>query len=218
MLKQDINYNDFEDQPRTTTAYFNLTKAEVAEMELSETNLDADGKPVEGNGMIERLTAVTKSGNGKKIMETFKWFISKSYGIRSEDGEAFMKSEEISERFLASAAYSEFFMSLITDPDAAADFVNNIFPKELVDAAAKKQAETRTDGRPALQDHLPKKPVEPKLVESPKNSLEELRVVQPTPATDTTPPQPAPGQYARMEDDPEYQQYLRDREAAKHQQ
>ena len=36
MLKKEITYIDFDGNNRTEVFYFNLTKAEVAEMELSE--------------------------------------------------------------------------------------------------------------------------------------------------------------------------------------
>ena len=36
MLKKTITYTDFDDNERTEDFYFHLSKAEIAEMELSE--------------------------------------------------------------------------------------------------------------------------------------------------------------------------------------
>lgn len=130
MLKKTIKYQDFNGDVVTEDFYFNLTKAEVAEMEVSRTTLDPDGKT--SGGMQKLLQDVVSSGSGARIMEIFKMLISKSYGRKSEDGKRFIKSEDISEEFMQTAAYSEFFMELITDPDAAANFVREMMPADLV--------------------------------------------------------------------------------------
>lgn len=129
MLKKTIKYTDFNGNEATDEVYFNLTKAEVAEMELSSSTLNADGTTT--GGMQQMLTSVVESGSGKQIIAVFKEILSKSYGIRSEDGKRFIKSPELFEEFSQTAAYSEFFMGLITDADAAANFVKAVMPAEI---------------------------------------------------------------------------------------
>lgn len=129
MLKKTIKYTDFNGNEVSEDFYFNLTKAEVAEMELSATHLDADGKA--SGGMQEMLQSVVNSGSGKRIIEVFKEILSKSYGVRSEDGKRFIKSDQLFEEFTQTAAYSEFFMELITEADSAADFIKGVMPAEL---------------------------------------------------------------------------------------
>ena len=129
MLKKTIKYTDFNGNEVTEDFYFNLTKAEVAEMELGASRLDADGN-VKG-GMQDLLAEIVASGSGQRIMDTFKEILARSYGIRSEDGKRFIKSKELFEEFTQSAAYSEFFMELITDADAASSFIKAVMPADL---------------------------------------------------------------------------------------
>jgi len=129
MLKKSIKYTDFNGQEVTEDFYFNLTKAEVAEMEVSASTLDSKGQ-VSG-GMQKLLSDVISSGSGQRIIDVFKEIITKSYGHKSEDGKRFIKSPEISNEFLQTAAYSEFFVELLTDPEAAANFVKAVMPVEI---------------------------------------------------------------------------------------
>lgn len=120
MLKKTIKYVDYNGVERTEDFYFNLSKAEVAEMELS-----ADG----GYGaMIENIV---NSKDNKQILATFKELILKAYGEKSPDGKRFIKNKEVSEAFSQTEAYSELFMELALDEKAASDFVNGILPKNL---------------------------------------------------------------------------------------
>lgn len=129
MLKKTIKYTDFNGNEVTEDFYFNLTKAEVAEMELGASRLDADGN-IKG-GMQDLLSEIVASGSGQRIMDTFKEILARSYGVRSEDGKRFIKSKELFEEFTQSAAYSEFFMELITDADAASSFIKAVMPADL---------------------------------------------------------------------------------------
>lgn len=117
MLKKTITYTDYDGNTRTEDFYFNLNKAEIAEMELS-TN----------GGMEKMLTQIVNSQDGKRIMEVFKGIILKAYGVKTADGKRFEKSEEISKAFEQTEAYSELFMELVTDAEKAASFINGIVP------------------------------------------------------------------------------------------
>ncbi len=121
MLKKTITYEDFDGNKRTEDFYFNLSKAEVLEMEMGVTG-----------GMTQMLNKIVAAQDGKRIIETFKEIILKAYGEKSPDGKRFIKSEEIATAFSQTEAYSQLFMELATDADAAAKFVNGIVP---VDAA-----------------------------------------------------------------------------------
>lgn len=117
MLKKDITYTDYNGNTVTESFYFHLNKAEIAEKELN----------TEG-GYAAMLERIGKSKNGADIMRTFKEFILMSYGIKSEDGKHFRKSQEIRDDFEHSEAYSELFMELCTDAQAAVNFLSGIFP------------------------------------------------------------------------------------------
>ena len=120
MLKKIITYTDYNGVERTEPFYFNLSKAELMEMELGVTG-----------GMTEMLNKIINAKDGPSLMKTFKEMIMKSYGIKSVDGKRLIKSEELSIAFTQTEAYSVLFMELITDDKAAADFVNGIIPNEI---------------------------------------------------------------------------------------
>lgn len=119
MLKKTITYKDFDGNERTEDFYFNLTKAEVMEMELGVTG-----------GMTQMLQKIIEKQDSKQIIEIFKEIILKSYGEKSPDGKRFVKNQELRDAFEQTNAYSELFMELATNADAATAFVNGILPKE----------------------------------------------------------------------------------------
>lgn len=120
MLKKTVTYVDYNGVERTEDFYFNLSKAEVTEMELS----------VEG-GFSKMLEEVVKSNDNARIIELFKEMVLKAYGEKSADGRRFVKSKELAEAFSQTEAYSEIFMELALDEKAAAAFVNGIMPANL---------------------------------------------------------------------------------------
>ena len=120
MLKKTVTYVDYNGVERTEDFYFNLSKAEVAEMEMS----------VEG-GFSKMLEEIVASKDNVKIVSLFKQMVLKAYGEKSADGRRFMKSEEISKAFSETEAYSEIFMSLALNESEAAAFVNGIMPANI---------------------------------------------------------------------------------------
>jgi hypothetical protein len=120
MLKKTITYNDFDGNQRTEDFYFNLTKAEVLEMEMGETG-----------GLEKLLRKIVAEQDSKRIIGFFKEFILKAYGEKSPDGKHFVKSEALSTSFTQTEAYSQLFMLLATDAKAASDFVNSVIPQDM---------------------------------------------------------------------------------------
>ena len=127
MLKKTVLYTDYNENEREEDLYFNLSKAEIMEMELS----------ISG-GLAEMIQNVVKAQDGPSIMKIFKDIILKSYGEKSPDGKRFIKSEELSTAFSQTEAYSVLFMELVTDANAAAEFINGIIPADVAKEAAKK--------------------------------------------------------------------------------
>ena len=126
MLKKEITYTDYNGTQRTETFHFNLSKAEIMEMELGTTG-----------GYTELVQKIIEAQDTASLIKIFKDLILKSYGEKSLDGRRFIKSEEISAGFAQTEAYSELFMELATDDKAAADFVNGIIPADVAAEAAK---------------------------------------------------------------------------------
>ena len=117
MLKKTITYTDFNGVERTEDFYFNLTEAEIMEMQLT----------VEG-GFGETIDRIVKAKNVPEITKIFKDLILKSYGEKSADGKRFVKTDEIRQGFAQTEAYSVLFMELAQNADAASDFINGIVP------------------------------------------------------------------------------------------
>ena len=126
MLKKTITYTDFNDEEATEDYYFHLSKAEIVKLELSEKD-----------GLSEKLQKIIDSKDGKGIVAEFENIILTAYGKRSEDGRRFIKNQELRDEFASSEAYSTLLFELVTDTDAAVEFVNGIIPAGLTEEMAK---------------------------------------------------------------------------------
>lgn len=120
MLKKTITYTNFNGEEIKEDFYFHLSKAEIMEMQLEEKG-----------GFAERIQKIVDAKNVPEIIKVFKELILKAYGVKSEDGKRFIKSKELSEEFSQTQAYSDLFMELATDAEAASAFINGIIPAEL---------------------------------------------------------------------------------------
>ena len=124
MLKKTITYVDYNGAERTEDFYFNLSKAEVMEMELSTTG-----------GLAEMIQRIVAAKDAPAIIKIFKDLVLKAYGEKSPDGKRFMKVDSngtpLYIAFSQTEAYSQLFMELATDADAAAAFVNGIIPADM---------------------------------------------------------------------------------------
>ena len=118
MIKETVKYIDYNGVEREDTLYFHFNKAEIAMMQMS----------VEG-GMSERIQKIIDAKDQQEIIKLFKKLVLDSYGIKSEDGKRFEKSEQLRTEFEQSEAYSELFMTLATNTDEARKFVNGILPQ-----------------------------------------------------------------------------------------
>lgn len=119
MLKKKITYTDYNGNERTEDHYFNLSKSEVMEMEMSITG-----------GLAEKITNIIAAQDAPSIIKIFKELVLKSYGEKSPDGKRFIKNDELSTAFSQTEAYSNLFMELATNADAAAAFINGIVPTQ----------------------------------------------------------------------------------------
>lgn len=117
MIKKTITYTDYNGTERTEDHYFNLTEAELMEMEMSTTG-----------GLAEMIQRIVAAQDTPAIIKIFKDLVLKAYGQKSPDGRRFIKNDELREEFSQTEAYSKLFMELATNADAAAKFVNGIMP------------------------------------------------------------------------------------------
>lgn len=128
MLKKTIEWTDYDGNERKEDFYFNLTKAEITELNLGQKG-----------GLEKLINNIVAAQDTAKIVEIFKDIIYKSYGVKSDDGRRFIKTPEVKQEFIETEAYSILFMELATDADAAAKFINGIVPQDLAEEAAKQE-------------------------------------------------------------------------------
>lgn len=126
MLKQTITYIDYNDEERTEDFFFNLSKAELAEMELTTPG-----------GLAAYIEKIINTKDTPELIKIFKKLVLDAYGIKSDDGRRFIKSPEIAKAFSETEAYSNFFMDLATNSDMASMFINSIIPKSMAEEVAK---------------------------------------------------------------------------------
>jgi hypothetical protein len=126
LLKKTITYENFNEETVSEDFFFHLSKAELIELEMSH-----DG------GLSASLQRIVELEDKKAVIAEFKNIILSSYGKKSEDGRRFIKNQALREEFESSEAYSTLFMELVTDTDAAVEFINGIIPKGMVEEAAR---------------------------------------------------------------------------------
>lgn len=121
MLKKEIEFTDLEGKPKVNDFYFNLSKTEVMEMEVS----------LEG-GFSGHLTRIAKAEDPKEIFALIKKIVLASYGEKDPGGLKFLKKDKdgkpLCDGFEQTFAYDELMMLLTTDAQRAADFVNGVMP------------------------------------------------------------------------------------------
>ncbi len=138
MLKKSIKYVDYNGETQTDECYFNLSKSELMEIQVSEKG-----------GFENYLTALIEEKDQKKIYNLFKEIVLMSYGQKSSDGRTFIKKKMVDgqmirlrDEFEQTEAFSELMMELLTGGDTAiADFINKLIPKELAEEVAKQAAQ-----------------------------------------------------------------------------
>lgn len=120
MIKKTVTYKDYNDVERTEDFYFNFSKAELMEMELSTVG-----------GFSERVKQIIDAKDQPSLIRLIKDFVLDAHGVKSADGKRFMKNEEIRTAFVENPAYSIIFMELATNADEAAKFVNGVAPADM---------------------------------------------------------------------------------------
>ena len=128
MYAKTIKYEDYNGNTREETFYFNLSKAELIDLEWRTPG-----------GLENYMKNIMARMDGQALADTFKMLIEKSYGVKDPEGRRFIKNEQVLKNFTETEAYVELYVQLATDDKAAAEFVNGIFPKEAVEAAKKQK-------------------------------------------------------------------------------
>lgn len=123
MIVYTETYTDYNGNQRTEEFRFHFNQAELMEMELS----------TEG-GFSARVNRIINANSHPELLQVMKTFVLDAYGVKSEDGRRFQKTDEIRQEFLESPVYSRIFMRLTTGPNAAdeaAKFINGVTPDDM---------------------------------------------------------------------------------------
>lgn len=125
MFRKTIEYTDYNGNKRKEDFYFNLTKAELAMLEMSESG-----------GITQKIDRLTQTQDSVEIAKLFQEIIRKSYGQKSPDGRRFIKSKELADEFEQTEAYSELVIWLF-NAENAAEFIKGTLPADLAEAVNK---------------------------------------------------------------------------------
>lgn len=129
MLKKQVTFRDNDNNEKTTTLYFNLTRFEWLELETYTKG-----------GLIENLQMAIETGNAKKTIDILKKIILRAYGEKDTETGDFEKSDEIAIKFSKTDAFSELFYELAYNEEASKAFFLGLIPGEFREEAAKKMA------------------------------------------------------------------------------
>lgn len=117
MIKKTVTYIDYKGEERTETYHFNLNRVEVLDMQMTTIG-----------GYTEKLQALIDAKNTTELYKLFKDLVLRSYGVISEDGKRFEKTDKLREEFEQTEAYVTIYMELATNTDKAIEFINGITP------------------------------------------------------------------------------------------
>ena len=129
MHSETVIYTDYNGVERKETFFFNLTKAELLEMEMGIVG-----------GFNAKVQRAIDAQDRPTLIATFKDLLLQSVGVKSADGRRFIKNDEVRNDFKETEAYSILFMQYATDADAASKFINGIVPADLAQEANKEIA------------------------------------------------------------------------------
>lgn len=123
MLKKTIEFKNLDGETISRDFYFNLTLPEITEMQHSMKE-----------GLSEYWMDIVNRKDAGALLAAYKDFVSRAYGVRDADGITFLKSEEISRRFLQSDAYTQLFLECFganASDDAFTTFMRGVIPDEV---------------------------------------------------------------------------------------
>lgn len=120
MYKKELTFKDYDGKQRTETLLFHLNEVELVDIEV-------DKGP---KGMLGYLENIQKTENTAEAVRFIKDLLRKSYGIKSDDGRQFIKSDAIWDDFSQTAAYPAMFALLVQSEVELEAFITGLPPAE----------------------------------------------------------------------------------------
>lgn len=117
MLKKTIKYVDYNGNEREEDCYFNLTRTEMLQLDLTS------------EGSFQDLThKIIQTQDKGALWHLFKEIVLTSYGEKSLDGKKFLKSKERSDEFACTPMFDELMVELCSGEAAVNAFIDGIVP------------------------------------------------------------------------------------------
>lgn len=129
MIQRTFTYKDYDGNECTESFCFQLTKAEIVEMQVRDN----------GN-FIDNLKDLMQKRDIERLYHFFRELVLDSVGVRSGNNR-FVKNSEIREDFKYSIPYSELMVELMTDENKIAEFARGITPFDLSEEDMEKAKE-----------------------------------------------------------------------------
>lgn len=119
MFKYDLNYTDFLGNEKTEVLRFNLSQTEVTKLVENDKIFS-----------VEFLAYVADGKDPLTMYNVVQKIILEAYGILSDDGKYFRKSEQIKKDFEQSVMYDKFIEDMFgsNDNQKFVNFLVGIFP------------------------------------------------------------------------------------------
>ena len=125
MYKEKLTYKNFNDDEVTEVLRFNLSEIELLDL--------AKDDPTFSQAYMRSLI---ENEDSFEMFRFIRKILALSYGVLSENGNEFMKSPEIMDRFLHSAAYDALITKIASsqDIDILKNMLTGIFPPKFTEA------------------------------------------------------------------------------------
>lgn len=134
MVRKNITYVDFDGQERTDAFYFNLSEAELMDIELDY-----------GGNMSAAMNTMLERHDVKGVLGVIAKMIRKAYGEKTADGKRFMKNQELTDSFVTTEAYSTLLIELLNDENELEKFMAAVMPSKMREEVEKKLEERRAN-------------------------------------------------------------------------
>lgn len=137
MFTKEYKYPNFLGDEVTDKFRFNISEFEMLDLVRDDPDFS-----------VARLSALVKEPDAAKMIDIIRKLLVVSYGVLSEDGKHFRKSDEIATEFVQSAAYNAILNEFLTseDPKLLTDFMYGVFPAKFQSELKNKVSEAQANG------------------------------------------------------------------------
>jgi hypothetical protein len=142
VLSKTVTYENLDGEMVTKEWHFNFTKAELAQMKLAK-----------DEGLEVYLKRIVDAKDGSALVDTFSDILSKAVGRR--EGDQFIKNDQIRAEFMNTNAFSEVFMEIMTNENAAVEFIKGCVPSDISKKVDLDKVRAEVLGQSAANVELP---------------------------------------------------------------